>query len=65
MSEVLKERDTQLELKQLKTKAYMDEDKDWLEQTQKEYQDSIARVHQAALRRVQAAEDNVNFIKKQ
>lgn len=65
LTEVLKERDAQLELNILKKKAAEGEDREWLESAQREYDDSIRRDQEKALARMQAAADNVSFVSKQ
>lgn len=65
LTEVLKERDAQIELKILKAKAQEGQDKEWLEKTQRELEDSICRDQEHARKRMQAALDNRDFIIKQ
>ena len=65
LSEVLKERDAQVELKILKAKASEGQDHEWMEKTQREYEDSIRRDQEAARKRMMAAAENANFIQKQ
>ncbi|KAK7110491.1 cilia- and flagella- associated protein 210-like [Littorina saxatilis] len=65
LTEVLKERDAQLELNILKAKANEGQDREWLEKARREYDDSVRRDQEAALKRMKAAEDNYNFMQKQ
>lgn len=65
LSEVLKERDAQVELKILKAKASEGQDREWMEKAQREYEDSIRRDQEAARKRMMAAAENANFIQKQ
>ncbi|XP_076461037.1 cilia- and flagella- associated protein 210-like [Babylonia areolata] len=65
LTEVLKERDAQIELNILKAKASEGQDREWLEKTQKELEDSIRRDQEAAMKRINAAKENKSFINKQ
>nr|KAG5693818.1 hypothetical protein BaRGS_004426 [Batillaria attramentaria] len=64
-TEVLKERDAQVELNRLKAKAAEGVDREWLEKAQREYDDSIRRDQENAYKRMMAARDNENFLQKQ
>ena len=65
LSEVLKERDAQMELKHLKARASEGQDSEWLEKSRREYEDSIRRDQEAAMKRMMAADQNAGFIQKQ
>lgn len=64
-TEVLKERDAQVELNRLKVKAREGEDREWLEKARREYEDSIRRDHENARKRMEAANENAGFLNKQ
>lgn len=65
LTEVLKEREAQLELKRLKEHATQGKDKEWLERARQDYEEAI-RVDQAkAAERIVAAADNQKFLKAQ
>lgn len=65
MTEVLKEREAQIELAHLKAKASEGEEEEWLNQMNKEHEYAMQKEHSAAFRRMQAARDNQEFVKKQ
>lgn len=65
LTEVLKERDAQIELKILKAKAQDGQDREWLEKTTREYEDSIHRDQENARKRMQAANENCEFVLRQ
>lgn len=65
LTEVLKERDAQVELNILKAKANEGQDREWLQMSKKEQDDSIRRDQEAALKRMKAALENAEFMKKQ
>ena len=62
---MLKERDVQVELNALKEKAQVEQDREWLIKAQREYEDSIRRDQEKAVKRMQASESNRQFIFKQ
>ena len=65
LTEVLKEREAQLELKRLKEQASVGKDKEWLERARQEYEEAI-RIDQAkAADRIVAAGENQQFLKAQ
>jgi len=65
LTEVLKEREAQLELKRLKEQASVGKDKEWLERARQEYEEAI-RIDQAkAADRIIAAGENQQFLKAQ
>ncbi|XP_076439715.1 cilia- and flagella- associated protein 210-like [Babylonia areolata] len=65
LSEVLKERDAQVELNALKAKAKENEDLEWLQKAQRDYEDSIMRDQAAAVKRMKAADENRAFLQVQ
>ena len=65
LTEVLKERDAQLELMKLKEKANEGKDKEWLERARKEYEEEILRDQDAAAQRIKASRENAAFQKAQ
>ncbi|PVD29918.1 hypothetical protein C0Q70_09177 [Pomacea canaliculata] len=65
LTEVLKEREAQIELAHLKAKASEGEEEEWLNQMNKEHEYAMQKEHSAAFRRMQAARDNQEFVKKQ
>ncbi|XP_013402738.1 coiled-coil domain-containing protein 173-like [Lingula anatina] len=64
-TEVLKEREAQLELKRLKEKAYEGKDNDWLDKQRKDYEDGIRDDQRKALQRLQEREEVAEFQKAQ
>lgn len=65
LTEVLKEREAQLELKRLKDQASQGKDKEWLEKARQEYEEAIRQDQTKAAERIIAAADNQNFLKAQ
>lgn len=65
LTEVLKERDAQVELNKLKIEAAKNNDVEWLQKAQREYEDSIRRDQENARKRMEAADENATFINKQ
>ncbi|XP_074659514.1 cilia- and flagella- associated protein 210-like [Tubulanus polymorphus] len=65
LTEVLKEREAQLELKSLMSKADEGRDREWLEQTQREMEHGIREDQQAALQRLVKRKDCADFQKAQ
>ncbi|KAL8587022.1 hypothetical protein ACOMHN_023412 [Nucella lapillus] len=65
LTEVMKERDAQIELNILKAKASEGLDKELLEKAKRDYEDSIRRDQEAAMKRMKATKDNANFIQTQ
>ena len=65
LTEVLKERDAQLEFKQLKEAAMQGKDKAYLEQAQRDLEEAIRRDQEEAQKRIIAAKQNKGFIKAQ
>lgn len=65
LTEVLKEREAQLELKYLKEHANQGKDKEWLEKAQREHEEAIRQSQIQAAERLLAAADNQNFVKAQ
>ena len=54
-----------MELNILKKKALEGRDQEWLDKQQKKVDEAIKRDHEAAVKRMNAANENVAFIKKQ
>ncbi|XP_071108770.1 cilia- and flagella- associated protein 210-like [Haliotis cracherodii] len=65
LTEVLKEREAQLELKQLKERANEGKDQEWLEITRREYEEGIQKDHAKAAERISAARETADFQKAQ
>ncbi|KAH3715195.1 cilia- and flagella- associated protein 210-like [Dreissena polymorpha] len=65
LTEVLKEREAQLELKRLKAQASTGQDREWLERAQREYEEAIRQDQAKAAERIIAAKDNERFLKAQ
>ncbi|WAQ94164.1 CC173-like protein [Mya arenaria] len=65
LTEVLKEREAQLELKRLKEAASHGKDKAWLDQAQREYEEAIQQDQVRAAERIINAKDNQGFLKAQ
>ena len=65
LTEVLKEREAQLELKRLKEAASEGQDLEWVEQAQREYEEGILRDQQDAAKRIEKAHRNASFQKAQ
>lgn len=61
LTEVLKEREAQLELKKLKEKANEGQDKEWLAKATREYEEGIKTDQAKAANRIKAAKDNASF----
>lgn len=65
LTEVLKEREAQVELAKLKAEAAKGQDKELLEQTRREHEHALLREQNAAYKRMQAAKENAGFVVKQ
>ncbi|CAH1789509.1 unnamed protein product [Owenia fusiformis] len=65
LTEVLKEREAQLELKALKEKANEGKDKAWLEKAQKDYEEGVLEDQRKAQIRIDATRKNAMFQKAQ
>lgn len=65
LTEVLKEREAQLELKRLKEQAGQGKDREWLEKAQHEYEEAIRQDQEKAAGRKIAAAENQHFLKAQ
>ncbi len=65
LTEVLKEREAQLELKRLKEAALAGQDQDWLEKARREYEESILRDQNEAQKRMLRMKDTASFQKAQ
>ena len=61
LTEVLKEREAQLELKRLKEQAYAGQDKEWLAHTQREHENAIKDDQTRALNRCHKTKQVANF----
>lgn len=61
LTEVLKEREAQLELKKLKEKATEGQDKEWLAKATREYEEGIKTDQVKAANRIRAAKDTASF----
>ncbi|XP_046568387.1 coiled-coil domain-containing protein 173-like [Haliotis rubra] len=61
LTEVLKEREAQLELKQLKERASEGKDQEWLELQRREYEEGIQKDHAKAAARIAAASETAAF----
>lgn len=61
LTEVLKEREAQIELKRLKEKATEGQDAEYLNHTRKEYEQSIKDDQSKAMERILAAQNNRQF----
>lgn len=65
LTEVLKEREAQLELKRLKEQASHGKDKEWLEIAQREHEEAIRLDQTKAAERLINAAENQSFLKAQ
>lgn len=65
LTEVLKERDAQVEFKQLKKAATQGQDRAYLEQTRRELEEAIRTDQDEARKRIDSAKRNTKFIKSQ
>lgn len=65
LSEVLKERDAQIELKKLKEKAMIGADNEWLEYERKQLEDGILKEQREARDRIEKNHENASYILKQ
>ena len=65
LTEVLKERDAQLELKRLRAAAGKDVDAQYKAIEQQEYEKGVLRDQQEAAERMQKARQNIGFVKAQ
>lgn len=65
LTEVLKERDAQVEFNELKKVALAGQDRAYLELAQRELEDSIRKDQESALTRIGAARNNAEFLKAQ
>ncbi|KAL4222019.1 hypothetical protein ACF0H5_018064 [Mactra antiquata] len=65
LTEVLKEREAQLELKRLQEQASHGKDREWLEIANKEHEEAIRMDQSKAAERILAAAENQNFLKAQ
>lgn len=65
LTEVLKERDAQLEFRQLKEAAAQGKDRAYLEQVQRDLEEAIRKDQYDAQQRIVAAKQNKGFIKAQ
>lgn len=65
LTEVLKERDAQLELKVLKEKASEGKDREWLEHGLREYEEGVRQDQTKAIDRINAARDVADFQRSQ
>lgn len=65
LTEVLKEREAQLELKRLKDQASQGKDKEWLERARHDYEEAIRQDQAKAAERILAASENQKFLKAQ
>lgn len=61
LTEVLKEREAQVELKQLRKLASAGRDKEWLEKSRYQYDASIQEDQQNAAERIRKAQENAAF----
>lgn len=65
LTEVLKEREAQLELKRLKEQAGHGKDREWLDQAQRDHEEAIRQDQAKAAERLLAAADHQKFLKAQ
>ena len=65
LTEVLKEREAQIELKKLKESASAGKDKEWLERSRRGYEDGILRDQEEAVKRMQKLKITADFQKAQ
>ncbi|XP_055959435.1 cilia- and flagella- associated protein 210 [Patella vulgata] len=65
LTEVLKEREAQLDLKKMKDRANDGKDKEWLERVRREYEEGIQREQAKAQVRLNAAAETCDFQKLQ
>ena len=65
LTEVLKEREAQLELKRLQSLASEGKDKEWLDKARREHEEAIKLDQESAMDRIKAAKTNQNFLKAQ
>ena len=65
LTEVLKEREAQLELKRLKSAAGQGQYKEYLEAAQRDYEEAILKDQQEARHRMDMTRETANFQKSQ
>lgn len=65
LTEVLKERDAQLEFNMLKKAALQGQDKAYLEQAQRDLEQAIQIDQDQAMKRIHSAKKNSEFVKSQ
>ena len=65
MTEVLKEREAQIELKRLKEKASAGKDREWLDLARHEYEEGTLKDQDEARERIRKASENASFQKAQ
>ncbi|CAD5114893.1 DgyrCDS3923 [Dimorphilus gyrociliatus] len=65
LSEVLKERDAQLELKKLKEKAAEGADNEWLDYERKQLEDAILKEQREARERIEKNHENAKYVLRQ
>ena len=65
LTEVLKEREAQLELKRLQTQASEGQDKEWLDKARQEHELAIRQDQEQAYKRIKASKENQHFLKAQ
>ena len=65
LTEVLKEREAQLELKRLQAQASEGQDKEWLDKARQEHELAIRQDQEQAYKRIKASKENQHFLKAQ
>ena len=65
LTEVLKEREAQLELKRLQEQASEGKDQEWVDKARVEHEMAIKQDQEQAYDRIKAAKENQNFLKAQ
>ena len=65
LTEVLKEREAQIELRRLKEKASAGKDNEWLHLARREYEEGILKDQDEARERIHKAADTASFQKAQ
>ena len=65
LTEVLKEREAQLELKRLQAQASEGKDQEWVDKARLEHEMAIKQDQEQAYGRIVAAKDNQHFLKAQ
>lgn len=65
LTEVLKEREAQIELKKLQEKANEGKDAEWLQLAKREHENAILQDQEKARQRIHVTKDNQRFLSAQ